>query len=328
MRKLALQIGLGLLILIPAGVIFEKIGQRRDLHRYPQIGTSVDIGGRTLNIYCSGEGTPTVIFQTFGHASGYSWIGIQPEVAKFTRACWYDRAGYGWSEPGPMPATYQSVASDLHALLQAAAVPPPYVLIGANAAALHIRLYNSLYPHDVAGVVMINALDVDRPQAAVPDSAKGPWDRHFGSFAPRIRGTACLAFPAMAGVGLLRVAGLFQKGPRGTPAIAFPPEQQAELDELSDNPTAARGGEACDRDQGMEQVRDAGNFGNRPMVLLFSPDKGMGADWNKAQMSEVQPRLAKLSSRGRLIIADEVTPAAIIGAVRDVMGAFENPAAH
>jgi len=325
MRKL-LQIGLlGLLILIPTGVIFEKIGQRRDLHRYPQIGESVDIGGRTLNIYCSGTGAPTVIFQTFGHASGYSWIGVQPEVAKFTRACWYDRAGYGWSEPGPMPATYQSVASDLHALLQAAQMPPPYVLVGANAAALHIRLYNSLYPRDIAGAVMINALDVDGPQAGVPESAKGPWDRHFGSFAPRMRGTACLAFPAMARIGLFRV---FQKGPRATPALGLPPDQRGELDELSDNPTAARGGEACDRDEGMEQVRNAGNFGNRPLMLLFSPDSGMGAAWNQAQINEVQPRLAKLSSRGRLVIPDQVTPGAIAAAIRDVMAASESPAAH
>ncbi|HTB15717.1 MAG TPA: alpha/beta hydrolase [Bryobacteraceae bacterium] len=326
MRKLALQIGLGLLILIPGGVIFEKIGQRRDLRRYPQIGKSVDIGGRTLNLYCSGEGARTVIFQTFGHASGYSWIGIQPEVAKFTRACWYDRAGYGWSEPGPMPATYQSVASDLHALLQAAALPPPYVLVGANAAALHIRLYNSLYPDEVGGAVLVNALDVEGPEAAVPDSTKGPWDRHFGSIAPRIRGTACLAFPAMAGVGLLRVAGLFQKGPRGTPAIGFPAEQQAKLDELSDNATAARGGEGCDREEGMEEVRNAGNFGNRPLVLIFSPDRRMGAAWNEAQINEVQPRLTKLSSRGRLVSVEGVTPEAIVTAIRDVMAALENPA--
>ena len=198
------------------GVVLEKIGQRRDLHLDPQIGRSVDIGGRTLNIYCSGEGASTVIFQTYGHASGYSWIGIQLKVAKFTRACWYDRAGYGWSEPGPMPATYQGVVSDLHALLKAASVPPPYLFVGANEAALHVRLYNSLYPAEVAGVVMINALDVEGPQAAVPESAKNPWDLHFGSFAPRIRGTACLAFPAMAGAGLLRVAGLFlERSARG-----------------------------------------------------------------------------------------------------------------
>lgn len=316
-----------LLILIPAGVIFERIGQRRDLHRYPQIGKSVDIGGRALNIYCSGEGSPTVIFDTFGHASGYSWIGVQPEVAKLTRACWYDRAGYGWSEPGPMPSTYQSIASDLHALLHAANIPPPYVLVGANEATLHIRLFHGLYPSEVGGAVMVNALDVDGPALAVPESAKGPWDRHFGSFAPRIRGTACLAFPTMARVGVLRLAGIFSS-PRATPASGLTPDQQAELDELSDNPTAARGGEACDRNEGMEEVRAAGDLGDQPLILLFSPDRAFPSAWNKAQIDQIQPRLAKLSSRGRLTVVDRITPATIVSAVRDVIGALaaENPA--
>ena len=91
---------------------------------------------------------------------------------------------------------------------------------------------------------------------------------------------------------------------------------------------AAQGGEACDRDDGMEQVRYAANFGDRPLVLLFSPDGGMGVSWNEAQINEVQPRLTKLSSRSRLVSVEEVTPEAIVTAIRDVMGAYENPAAH
>lgn len=328
MRRSALQVALvGFLILLAAGVVFERIGQRRDLHRYPQIGRSVDIGGRTLNIYCTGTGAPTVVFQTFGHASGYSWIGVQPDAAKVTQACWYDRAGYGWSEPGPVPGTYQGTASDLHALLKAANMPPPYVLVGGIAATLHMRIFNHLYPDEVAGAVMVNPADVDGPRVAVPEAAKGPWNRHFGSFAARVRGTACLAFPAMAQVGLLRVAGLFQRGPRGTLAFGFPPGQQAELDELSDNATAARGGEGCDREEGEEQVRAAGTFGDRPLVLLFSPLREMGAAWNEAQIKQVQPRLAKLSSRSRIVDVEEVTPAAIVAAIREVM-AYGNPAAH
>jgi len=102
------------------GIVYERVGEWRDRKRYPQIGSSVDIGGRTLNLYCSGEGSPTVIFESAGHTAGYSWIAIQPEVAKFTRACWYDRAGYGWSDPGPSPRTFAAIANDLHALLTAA----------------------------------------------------------------------------------------------------------------------------------------------------------------------------------------------------------------
>src|ERR1700683_121944 len=114
-----------MLILLAAGVVFEQIGQRQDHRRDRQIGKSFDVGGRSLNIFCSGEGGPAVVFDTYGHMSGYSWSAVQAEVAKFTRACWYDRAGYGWSDPAPMPRPFQSVASDLHQLLRAAGVPPP-----------------------------------------------------------------------------------------------------------------------------------------------------------------------------------------------------------
>src|SRR5579871_6584268 len=115
-----------LLALALLGIGYEQIRERSDRKRYPQIGRSVDIGGRTLNIYCSGEGRPAVVFDTFGHQAGYSWVEMQPVVAKFTQACWYDRAGYGWSDPSPAPHTFQSSAADLHALLHNAGVAPPY----------------------------------------------------------------------------------------------------------------------------------------------------------------------------------------------------------
>src|SRR6185436_3890912 len=95
------SIAVALLIAAAAGLIYEEVGRRQDRKRLPQIGQSVDIGGRTLNLYCSGEGSPTVILDTGAGGPGYAWSHIQPEIAKFTRACWYDRAGHGWSDPGP-----------------------------------------------------------------------------------------------------------------------------------------------------------------------------------------------------------------------------------
>src|SRR6267378_2819434 len=120
---------LTIIALIIAGVVYEQLGERRDRKRFSQVGRSVDIGGRTLNIYCSGEGSPTVILEG---AIGYEWTPIQPEIAKFTRVCWYDRAGHGWSDPGPSPRTSAALANDLHELLRAAKVQPPYVLVGAS----------------------------------------------------------------------------------------------------------------------------------------------------------------------------------------------------
>src|SRR5688572_27333303 len=95
------SIALAFAIVLGAGFAYERLGRARDRARYPQIGHSVDICGRSLNIHCVGNASPTVVFDTSSHQAGYSWIAIQQEVALFARACWYDRAGYGWSDPGP-----------------------------------------------------------------------------------------------------------------------------------------------------------------------------------------------------------------------------------
>lgn len=328
--KLALIIGVpAILVLIIAGTTYEKGGERKDREHYPQIGRSVDIGGRTLNIYCSGEGGPSVVFDTFGHMAGYSWSAVQREVAKFSHACWYDRAAYGWSEPAPMPRTFKGVAKDLHALLHAAGVPPPYVLVGAGDAASHIRVYHGLYPGEVAGVVMLNANGVDDPRAAAiyPENAKGGWAREFGSFAPRVRAAACTVFPLLVRTGLIRLLSESQK-PRRTPSFGLTPEEQRELDFLSDNPTAEQGSELCAREESMQQVVAAGNLGAIPLLVLAPeydftkastvPDSAEA--WNKSQREQVQPGLAGLSTRGKLIFENHpLTAAAIVDAVRQVV---------
>jgi len=319
-----------ILVLIIAGTTYEKSGERKDRERYPQIGRSVDIGGRTLNIYCSGKGGPAVIFETFGHMAGYSWAAVQREVTKFSGACWYDRAAYGWSEPAPMLRTFKGVANDLHALLHAAGVPPPYVLVGAGDAASHIRVYHGLYPGEVAGVVMLSANGVDDPRAAAiyPENAKGGWAREFGSIAPRVRAATCTFYPMLARIGFIRLMTESQK-PRRTSSFGLTSEEQTELDFLSDNPTAGQGSELCAREESMQQVQAAGNLGAVPLLVLAPeydfPEAASGprtaeAAWNKYQREQVQPALARLSTRGKLIFENQpLTAASVVEAVRQVV---------
>jgi len=105
-----------IVILAVVGFTYEQLGRNREAHHSFRIGRAVDIGGRTLNIDCSGEGSPAVILlpTRFGGYGGY--IKVRPEVAKFTRVCWYDRAGEGWSDPPPAPRTSTSITNDLHEL--------------------------------------------------------------------------------------------------------------------------------------------------------------------------------------------------------------------
>src|SRR5579862_4431149 len=104
MKKWALRISrifLTLLVLaLLAGFSYEQVGRARDASLLPpRVGQAVDIGGRTLNLYCSGQGTPTVILENGGNEPGYSLLVQQSKMAAFTRTCWYDRAGVGWSDP-------------------------------------------------------------------------------------------------------------------------------------------------------------------------------------------------------------------------------------
>src|SRR5262249_33937665 len=150
-----------ILLLVFSGFIYEQIGRRRDSKLAPQVGRSINIGGRSLNLYCSGNAGPTVIFEGNWGSPGYTWMPIQREVAKFTRACWYDRAGYGWSDEGPFPNHSDSIARDLHRLLTAAHVPPPYILAAHAMGAFHARVYRGFYPDEVAGLVLIDPMNED-----------------------------------------------------------------------------------------------------------------------------------------------------------------------
>ncbi len=312
--------------LVAAGILFEQIGQRQDRARYARVGRAVDIGGRTLNIYCSGEGQPAVVLLTFSHMAGFAWNAVQPRVAGFTHACWYDRAGYGWSDPAPGEPTMRDTASDLHALLHAAGVPLPVVMLGTGDAASEVRLYHGMYPQEVAGVVFVGANGTDDGQE-IPESAKGPWAKMFGVFAGNARGAGCIALPMMADAGALRLSRALV-GPRVTPAFDIPPEQRAELDFLSDNPEAARGGTVCAREGDMRDVRNAGSLGSLPLIVLAARSSYSGAGlqgtdanaWNKHQDEVVQPGLAALSTRGRLVMQDHrPTGAEVVQAIRRVV---------
>lgn len=136
---------MALFVAAVAGVIYEQIGERRDRQRLPQVGRSIDIGGRSLNIFCSGEGSPAVIFDSGSGEPGIVWSEIQIDIAKVTRACWFDRAGYGWSDSGPFPRTSEAMARELHELLRRTAIPPPYVLVGHSLGGLNVRVQRPIF---------------------------------------------------------------------------------------------------------------------------------------------------------------------------------------
>jgi pimeloyl-ACP methyl ester carboxylesterase len=120
----------------------------------------IDIGGRRLNPYCTGSGSPTVVLDSGLVGSTEDWYKVQPEIAKQTRVCSYDRAGLGFSDRAMTRRDPDVVVADLHALLHRAGIQPPYVLVGHSIAGLYEVLYANRYPREVVGMV---GVDPSRP---------------------------------------------------------------------------------------------------------------------------------------------------------------------
>jgi len=130
--------------------------------------------GRKINLFCLGKGAPTVVLDA-GWGSGMSaWSKVQPALAETTRVCAFDRPGMGFSEEGPLPRDAKAIVADERATLKAAKIKGPYVLVGHSMAGLHVRLYASLYPKEVAGAVLVdpsNPHQTRRFAEAAPKSA-------------------------------------------------------------------------------------------------------------------------------------------------------------
>jgi pimeloyl-ACP methyl ester carboxylesterase len=133
--------------------------QSARLDRYyaaPQTRVKVS-ARRRLNLLIAGEGEPTVIFAPGGWASTLEWSRVQHAVAARTRTVGYDNAGFGFSDPGPLPRTASAIVNDLRAALKAADIPPPYILAGWSFGGLIMRLFAFNHPQDVVGMVMVDA---------------------------------------------------------------------------------------------------------------------------------------------------------------------------
>jgi pimeloyl-ACP methyl ester carboxylesterase len=138
------------------GKLYQSLGMRRDLKRFPPPGKLVDLGTHRLHLVDSGRGSQTIVFESGVMSTVLSWQGIQDELAKNFRVICYDRAGLGWSDGGPLPRNAGRIVDELHVLLQRAGIPPPYLLVGHSFGGLTMPLFAARYPSEVAGMVLVD----------------------------------------------------------------------------------------------------------------------------------------------------------------------------
>jgi len=152
------------LLLAIAGTIYQTAATESDRKNFPPPGNLIDVGGFKMHIYCMGEGSPTVILDSMSGGGSPYWGWIQPEVAKGTRVCAYDRAGFYWSESDPEPQTLARTVRNLHTLLESANIEGPYILIGHSIGGLYVRQFAEDYPEQVTGLVLLDAGDPEQFQ--------------------------------------------------------------------------------------------------------------------------------------------------------------------
>jgi pimeloyl-ACP methyl ester carboxylesterase len=274
-----------LVLLALAGAVYEKRASARGRRLYPPPGRLIDIGGYRLHLLCSGEGSPTVVLD-YGLIGSYlSWRFVQPEVARFTRVCAYDRAGYGWSDRSPRPRTPEVMAEELHTLLERAGEKPPFLLVGHSAGGFNVIAYAHRYPDQVAGAALVDASYPDQ-------SGSFPW-----------REKLWLRFlQYTAPLGLPRWRHWCAEGPEEIQQVmtafsCLPRIFQTNYDQWSLFAESAR------------QVRALGGLGNLPLAVISRDPERTTRRGEKIVRSvaqhhqEQQQDLARLSSNSTYVIA-------------------------
>jgi pimeloyl-ACP methyl ester carboxylesterase len=291
-------VGALVLLALVAGRIYQWWGERRDSERFPAPGQMVDVGRFRLHLNCTGAGTPTVIFDN-GLASNFlTWAAVQPEVASFTRACSYDRAGVGWSDPGPFPRTGTRIVGELSTMLANASIRGPFVLVGHSLGGLYVRLFAFEHPTDVAGLVLVDPSHEDQLDRLPPT--------------PAVVDDTLRAGLALAPYGLARVFAA-QLTPPNAPTVSPELRAMETAGSVRTNALRAAASEFAAVRESSEAVRRARRpLGDVPLVVLsaaqIDPVPGMDpedARRGRQIFRELHEEIVRSSTQGRLVVAEK-----------------------
>ena len=323
--KIALTLCALVVLVALAGASFQAITSRLDARRFPESGRLVNVGGYHLLLNCTGVGSPTVILEAgFGDVST-EWSAVQPQIAKFSRVCSYDRAGYGGSDPGPMPRTSLQIASELHTLLKNAGEMPPYVLVGSSFGGYNVRVFNGLYPDDVTGIVLADATQEDQYEL-LPKA----WTAISAAQLKHCERQATYAF-FVVDLGIGRLMLRAQGADHASYLILQRKYLRARASELEQIRVSA------------EQARAADHITDEPLMVLTAAENtdsmlssGLSEhdfkEFQRIWVDDLQMRLARLSTRGRRIMVQgsghdipSDRPESIVNAVHELCAAPKAP---
>jgi pimeloyl-ACP methyl ester carboxylesterase len=313
--------------LITLTLLFIARGTFAQSESYPPPGEIYTVNSKAMHMICEGEGEPIVILEAGIGGFSLNWSWVQPEIAKFTRVCSYDRSGYGWSEPTDQDFSIDAASADLHNLLKTAQIEPPYIMVGHSFGSVIIRDYHDKYPEQVLGMVFVDAV---HPQLSVrmpyyPDALKNQMDglRLFSGFA--------------------RLAAV-QSEDSVLPVPTDVPETVADMyiaKLLEPNFFEASYTEAMCLIDCLPELTLSDDLGDMPLVVLrhgipesisflgapLSPEL---ADQAEITWQTLQVELTNLSSNGKLIVAEDSRhniqfdqPELVVNAVHEMLLSLE-----
>lgn len=316
LRNILLSVCGLLTLLAIAGALYETIADRADARRHPEPGRLVDIGGYRLKLNCTGAGSPTVVLESGLGDVSIEWQPVQAQIEKFTRVCSYDRAGYGGSEPGPMPRTSEQIAGELYTLLKTAGEKPPFILVGHSFGGYNVRVFNGRFPGEVSGLVLVDSVQEDQYKLLPP-----VWNQVGTDLRAHFHNQARWA-PLFIDLGVARLMLRSRGQDENSYLILQTKYLRARSSELDHIQVSA------------EQARAAGSVEDKPLIVLTAGKKPpptallSEADLDAFQQvwaDDLQLRLAHLSRRGkRELVTDsghdipEERPEAIVNAVREI----------
>jgi pimeloyl-ACP methyl ester carboxylesterase len=294
---------------------------------YAVPGQRISVDGHRLNLVCEGSGRPVVVLDAGLGDWSPSWIPIQQRLASRTTVCAYDRAGYGFSDPASTPRTSFAIARELHALLHAANLPGPYVLVAHSFGGLNVQAFTELYRHDVAGLVLV---DGTAPDVAIPAAVKSLMDAQQAAVQRCVTAPKAACFNVLWGISSQPNNGV-------TPALLAAVKQQAR----KPWPYAAVVSEMQNLTASQREVRThTSSLGDLPLVVLTATTHGedqmppalraalhqFEPEWRKAHM-----RIAALSTRGKYVLVQSghyiqfEHPDVVIDAVNTVLSEVRAP---
>jgi pimeloyl-ACP methyl ester carboxylesterase len=284
------------LVIATAGATYNALSLRhyRKLSGVP--GKLYNVNGYAMQMYCTGQGSPTILLDS-GLGDDFTiWAKVQPELSSVTRVCSYDRAGFGWSQARSGVQDANAIAAELHQLVSVSGVQRPFLLMGHSIAGLYLRSYAAHYPNDLAGLVFVDGATplqddrVPRELVKIQEQQRNemPWQKLLMTLGWYRAKGICTTVPAG-----------FESDSLWIKADSCVPSQMSAIEKELD----------AERASGEETVH-AGPFGSLP-ILIFSRDpKVLPPNWpaevaknNAVVWNQMQEEEKGLSGHSRRIIA-------------------------